>query len=90
MAFYNAKEQLHLETDVFGVRLGAILLQARDRMHLPRKEAPNSAELWPIAFAKKSLTSIKTAIVIIEREALCMFHDLEKKFITTASPTKSA
>ena len=56
MAFYNEKEQLYLETDVFDVVLGATLLQARDKIRFLRNETPDNAALWAITFASKSLT----------------------------------
>ena len=42
MMFYNEKEQLYLKTDALGVGLGECLIQARDRMWFPRKEACNN------------------------------------------------
>ena len=52
-AFYNEKEQLHLERDVLDVDHRASLLQARNGMQFPRNEAPNNAALWSKAFCKQ-------------------------------------
>ena len=62
MAFYIEMEQLYLETDASDVGLGASVLQVRDGMQFPRKEALDSAVLWPIAFSRKGLTSAETPI----------------------------
>ena len=42
----------------------ASLLQMRDGMWFQRKEAPDSAALWPIAFASKSLQTWKPSVAI--------------------------
>ena len=50
---------LYLETDVSGVCLGAGLLQVRKDMNCGHKEVSNSAALYSIDFASKSLLSDK-------------------------------
>ena len=62
IAFYNEKAQLYLETDVLAMGLWASLLQVRDGMWFPRKEAPDNAALQPIAFVSKSLSSADTHV----------------------------
>ena len=47
VAFYDGKEQLHLETDVSDVGLRASLLQVRDGMWYLRNEAAKNAALQP-------------------------------------------
>ena len=56
MKFYNKTKPLYIETDVFGVGLGATLLQTRDSMSCHSDEVPDTSILRPIAFASKSLT----------------------------------
>ena len=43
MAFYNEEEQLCLETDASGVGIGAIFLQVRGGIQIPRNEAQYNA-----------------------------------------------
>ena len=59
MEFYNGNKQLYLETDPFSVRLGVSLLQVKDRMWFSRNETPYNEVLWPTAFTRKILTSMK-------------------------------
>ena len=85
MAFYNAKEQLHLETDAFSVELCTSLLQLRDGVRFSRNEASSNAVLWPIAFTSKSLTNTDISYSTREREALGTLYG-PKKFITVILP----
>ena len=78
MKFYDEIQPLHLETDAFGVRLGAALLQLRSGASCPRDKAPNNSILRPIAFASKSLSSVERWYSNIEREALGILHGLKK------------
>ena len=71
-AFYNEKE---LSSDA---SIEASLLQAMDRMQLPSNEAHNNAVLWPIVFARKSLTSTEAHYIRIAIEVLGILYDLEK------------
>ena len=77
MAFYNEKEQLYLEADVLGVRLGGCLLQARDRMQFLMDETTDSAVLLKIAFTSKSLRSAENH-----------YNNVERSTIHTAWPRK--
>ena len=54
MAFYNKGEQLYLETYASGVHLAASLLQVRDVLWLPKKEALNNVALWPLHLQGKA------------------------------------
>ena len=87
MVFYKEKQQQHLETDASGVSLGGYLLQGGDGMQYPRNEALDDVTLWPMAFASKSLTSMKTCYNNTESEALGILHGL-KNFTTAALPRK--
>ena len=60
IAFYNEEEQLNLEPVVSDIGQGASLLQVWDRMWFPKKDAPDHAVLWPMAFGSKSLTNTET------------------------------
>ena len=60
MKFLSVKEQLYLETDMMGVDLGECILQVRDGMWLPKDKTPENSAMWPIAVARKSLTSAET------------------------------
>ena len=51
VTFYKENKQLDLETDASGVRLGAGLLQLKDRMQFPRDEVPDKSVL-PYSQAK--------------------------------------
>ena len=56
MKFYDDTKPLYLETDAFGVGLGAALLQLHDNTTCQKDVAPDNTTLHPIAFASKSLT----------------------------------
>ena len=60
MAFYNEEEQLYLETGMFGIGLGASLLQVRNIIDFPSNDTSDNATQFPVAFASKSLTSAET------------------------------
>ena len=60
-------EELYLETDVSGVRLGAGHFQVRDGMWFPKDKALDKSVFLAIAFTSKSLTSAKTHYSNIER-----------------------
>ena len=47
-------------------------------MWFPRNEVSNNADLQPIVFTRKSLTSTKTCYSKIQREMPNILHDLEK------------
>ena len=78
MKFYDAARPLYLETDASRISLGVRLLQVRDDMNCGHDEIPDSAILWPSAFAWKSLSSVKWQYSNIEHEALGILHGLEK------------
>ena len=88
MALYNEKKQLYLEIDIYSVRLGASLLQARDRMWYPRYKAPKNTVQQTIVFASRSLTSTETHYSIIQRELLCKLHGLEEAYQTAWQQNK--
>ena len=72
MVFYNEKEQLYLQTDVLDVSWGVSLIQVRDGMHFPRNEVPYNAALQPVAFARKSLTSMESHYNNREKHLECL------------------
>ena len=78
MTFYNENEQLYIEKDTSGVRLGTSVLQVRYVMWYPRNEAPYNTTLWPIALSSKSLKSMETHYSTIERQTPGILHGLEK------------
>ena len=78
MNFYNERDWLYLETDVLGVRLGASLVQVRDRIQSPKDEASDTSALWPITFASKSLISAERYYKSIQREVVVILRGLEK------------
>ena len=82
MAFYNEKQQLYLGTDALVGGLRASLLQVRDGKWFSRNVYPNNATLWPIVFASKRLTSMKTHYGSIDSEALGILYGLENLTIT--------
>ena len=61
-----------------GFRLGAGLLQVRNRMQFPKGKVPDNLVLEPIGFKSKSVTSTETHYRYIEREAVSILHGLEK------------
>ena len=75
--FYNEKQQLYLETDASGVRLGG-LLQVRDRMQFPQDAALDNSALWPITFTSKSLISAETHQSNTDRKAVGILHGVQK------------
>ena len=83
MAFYNEKEQLHLETDVLGVGTGTSLLEAKHGMWFPKTEAPHA-----IAVASKGLSIAEPSIATLKEkpQAYCMAY---KNSFTTVSPMRS-
>ena len=70
MAFYNEKGQLYLEAGALGEGLRACLLKVRGRMWFSENGALKNGVLWLTAFARKSLTCIRTCYGNTEREAL--------------------
>ena len=68
----------YLETDLFGVGIGAALLQTRSGTNCSRDKASNNGILRPIAFTSKSLSSAEWRYSSIEREALGILHGLQK------------
>ena len=75
MTLYKEKDQLYLETDASGFRLGAGLLQVSDGMCFPKDEPLDNSMLWPIAFASKS-ASAETHYGNIQREGLGILNGL--------------
>ena len=78
MKFYDDTKPLYLETDAFGIGLGAALLQLWDNTDCQKGMAPDNTILCPITFAIKSLTGAEWRYSNIEREALGIIHGLEK------------
>ena len=59
MKFYDANRPLYLETDTFGISLGARLLQVSDGMDCGCDKISNNVILQPIAFTSKSFSSVE-------------------------------
>ena len=78
MKFYDETQPLYLERDTSGVRIGAALLQIRSGTSCLRDKVPDNSIHRPIAFARKSLSSVETRYINIEREALGIQHRLQK------------
>ena len=78
MKFYNETKSLYLETDIYVIGCGAILLQTRDGTTCPEDIAPDNTILRSITFESKSLTGAEQRYNNIEREALGILHDLKK------------
>ena len=55
MKFYDETQPLYLETDAYGLRLGAGLLQTRSGSCCPRVKTPDNSILRSISFVSKSL-----------------------------------
>ena len=72
------KKQLNLERGVSGVSVGASLLQAKDSRWFPSNEALDKVALLPVAFAIKSLTSMKMHYSNTEWEELVIHYGLEE------------
>ena len=53
---------------------GENLLQVRDEILYPRNEAPGTAVLLLIAFARKGLTRMETHYSNVKREVLGILH----------------
>ena len=66
MKFYDDTKPLYLETDMFGVGLGAALLQLRDNTGCQKDTAPDNTILCPITYASKSLTGAEQRYSNIE------------------------
>ena len=60
------------------IGLGAALLQTRDGATCPRDTAPDNTVLTPTVFANKRLTSVEGRYSNIKREALGIWHGLER------------
>ena len=78
MKFYDETKATIPRTGASRVGLGANLLHTRNGTSCLRDAAPDNNILWPMAFASKSPPSAKKSYSIIEREALGIFHGLEK------------
>ena len=76
--YYNIRKPLYLETDAWGLGLGATLLQARDDLNCGYDEVLGNTMLWPIAFTSKSLSNTEWLYNNIEKEAPRILHGLEK------------
>ena len=59
MKFYDEAKPLYIETDASQVGWGAALLQTRSGPSCPRDEILDNSILRPIAFRRKSLSSIE-------------------------------
>ena len=81
MKFYDDTKLLYLETDTFGVGLGAALLQMCKGTTGQKDAVPNNTILCPITFASKSLTGAKCRYSNIERETLGILHGLKNFMI---------
>ena len=66
MKFSNISRHPYLETAASGIGLGAILLQVKDAMECGHDAVPENANWCLIAFASKSLSSVKWHYNIIE------------------------
>ena len=78
MKFYDDTIPIYLETDNFRVGLGVALLQMHKGSACQKDIAPDNTNLFPIAFASKTLTDAECMYSNIEREALGILHGLEK------------
>ena len=67
LKFYDRTRLLYLETDSSGMSLGAGLLQARESMNCRCDEISDNVILLPVAFASKSLSSVKQCFSNIEQ-----------------------
>ena len=72
------KKLLYIDTDAFGVGLGAALMQTRDNMSCHRDEAPDNSILRPIVFGSRSPTGAEKRYSNIKNEALGILYSLEK------------
>ena len=78
MKFYDNTKPLYLKTDASRVGLGAALLQTWEGTTCQKDMVPDNTILHPIAFASKSLMDTEHRYSNIEREALCILHELKK------------
>ena len=78
MKLYNDAKPVYFETDASRVSLGAALLQLCNNTVCQKGIAPDNIALHPIAFARKSLTSVEWRYSNIEHEGLGILHSLEK------------
>ena len=81
MKFYDDTKPLYLETDTYGVGLGAALLQTQEGTTCQKDTIPDNTILCPIAFASKSLTVTELRYSNIEKEAPGILHELENAII---------
>ena len=57
MKLYDVLKPLYLETDASGIGHGASLLHMHEGMNCGHNEFPDNITLFPIAIARKSLSS---------------------------------
>ena len=87
MKFFDKKEQLYLETDVFEVGLRAGLLQVRKEMNCLKHTPPGNSIVRPIAYMMKGSSSAETCYSNTERGVLGILQGLQN-FTTAALPEK--
>ena len=69
LKYYRPDLDLHIETDASGKGIGMALLLSENN---------ECSSLYPIAYGSKTLTSVETRYVNIERELLRVVGALEK------------
>ena len=59
MKYYDVRKPLYLKNEASGLALGITLLHVQDNLNCEYDTAPYSAMLWPIAFARKNISSME-------------------------------
>ena len=77
MKYFPIRKPLYMETDALGVCLGVALLQVRNNLNFRYDEVLDNTMLWPISFARKSLSSTEQLYSNTGREAFWILHGLE-------------
>ena len=87
MNYYDKTRTLHLETDAYGVGLGARLLQIRDGVTCPQDVAPHNCILRPIEFTIKCMSNMEKDAAAYRQRHYGYYMDC-RVFTTIALPER--